>query len=98
MRARRAGLMVALAAAGAVLAHGCQVGSVDDAIEKSGNDMNDGGPKDGAVDAAAGEGQTFAEFVTALIEDETNEYAEPVAIDFSLPDDEDPDSFAHLFE
>lgn len=70
----------------------------------------DGGSEDGASGAGDGAGDldepgddpgdgtlTFAEFVIDLIQNHTADDTEPVAIDFSLPDDEDPDAFEELF-
>lgn len=70
----------------------------DDNNDDNGGDF-DAGDDGGDVDAGpdGGGGLTFADFVIDLIENQTADNTEPVAIDFSLPDDEAPDSFDSLF-
>lgn len=55
-------------------------------------------PVDAGMDGDGGSQVTFAEFVIDLIQNQTSDEVEPVPVDFSLPDTEDPDAFDVLFQ
>lgn len=78
-----------------VVASGCGDDDPDRPVADAGVQPDatvaDAGPDGGTID-------TFAAFVIDLVENRTADDTEPVPIDFSLPDDEAPDSFDVLFE
>lgn len=94
MRRLRVRWLSALALAAGGLLASCASDEARPDDEDPAVDEGDSPGDDGDTEAD----ETFADFVIEIVLHQTRDDAVPAEVDFSLPDDEDPDGFAVLFE